>query len=106
MRSIGVVRSVTLSVTILAVAMGTSACGGDDGVDKATLTSKIKAEKDFKDVPASFIDCMADVTLKYADKKSLQDYVDGKVKLDDVKGLGEDNKAGSAEAEKCVQAAK
>ncbi|HEU5156118.1 MAG TPA: hypothetical protein VFU43_03915 [Streptosporangiaceae bacterium] len=105
MRFPNAVHAGSLGLMALIIALGASACGGGGDVDKAALKSKMKSEQDFKGAPNSFIDCMVDATLKYADKDSLQSYVDGKTKLDDVKGLSPADKEARKAAETCVQQA-
>ncbi|GAA4205658.1 hypothetical protein [Actinocatenispora rupis] len=92
------VRSVVLTAVGFGLALGLSACGG--GVDKAALSDKLKTEADFKGLPDSFADCMADAMLKYGDQDDLQKYVDGKLKVDSVGGL--DGKDAEAAAQKCA----
>jgi hypothetical protein len=108
MRS-SVMRAVTLGVTVAALALGASACGGGEEVDKAALAAKLKSDPELKGIPSNVIDgladCMADVALKYGDKGDLKKYVDGEVKLDDVKGVGPNDKEAEADAEKCAKAA-
>ncbi len=105
MRFPNTVHSGALGAVALILALGASACGGGGDVDKAALKSKMKSEQDFKGAPNSFIDCMVDATLKYADKDSLQSYVEGKTKLDDVKGLSPANKEAYTAAQKCAEQA-
>ncbi|WP_090946810.1 hypothetical protein [Nonomuraea jiangxiensis] len=86
-----------------------TACGGATGnavaggVDKASLTAKMKEEAEIKELPDTALSCLADVALKYGDSASLQAYIDGSVKsIDDVKGLGKENKEFEDAGFKCV----
>jgi hypothetical protein len=54
---------------------------------KAALKGKISKEPEAKGMPDVFINCMVDVMVKYGDKDSIQSYIDGKIKADDIKGL-------------------
>ncbi|MBC6458613.1 hypothetical protein [Actinomadura sp. HBU206391] len=103
-----IMRATVLGATALALVLGVSGCGGDD-VDKAAMVSKLKSEPDFKEVPSDVADkvvnCMADVALKYGDKADLKSYVDGKIKMDAVKGVGPNDKQSEAEAGKCAEMA-
>ncbi|TDC98407.1 hypothetical protein [Actinomadura sp. 7K507] len=107
MRS-SVMRATILTATAITLTFGLVGCGGDD-VDKADLVSKIKSEPEFKEIPSNVADdvvnCMADVALKHADKADLKSYVDGKIKMDEVKGVGADNKEATAAAGKCGEMA-
>ncbi|MEO3828198.1 hypothetical protein [Actinomadura sp. B10D3] len=103
-----IIRAATLTAAAFALTLSVSACSGGGGdVDKAALVSKLKSEPDLQGLPAGVVDkmanCMADVALKYGDKGDLEGYVDGKVKIDDVKGTSD--KEAEAEAEKCAKAA-
>jgi hypothetical protein len=107
MRS-SILRALTSGVMAAALALGASGCGGGGGeVDKAALASKLKSDPDFKGIPSNvadgFANCMADVALKYGNKKDLQRYVDGEAKLDDVKGVGPNDKEAEAAAKKCAE---
>ncbi|MDF5752163.1 hypothetical protein [Spongiactinospora sp. TRM90649] len=106
-------RSAALLVAVLSLTSGLAACGGtgesdgaggsgEGGVDKASLLAKFKTEKDAEGTPETAMNCLVDVMLKYGDKASLQDYIDGKVKADDIKGLGPSNKDAEAAGFKCV----
>ncbi|MEU0565236.1 hypothetical protein ABZ297_07590 [Nonomuraea sp. NPDC005983] len=111
MRFSSVIRTSAAGFVVMVMALGLAACGGSEkgdsaasGVDKASLVEKMKTEPDVKGVPDAAISCMADVALKYADKKSLQDYVDGSLKsMDDIKGLGKENKDAEQAGWKCAE---
>ncbi|MGI5493532.1 hypothetical protein [Microtetraspora malaysiensis] len=102
-------RSSVLGLAAMTLALGLSACGGDGGggggIDKAALIAKIKAsDADFKDVPEKTMACLADAVIKYGDQDSIQGYLDGSVKsVDDIKGLGKENKEAEAAGAKCVE---
>jgi hypothetical protein len=102
-----IARPAALLVAALSLASGLAACGGTGesgggGVDKASLLAKFKTEKDAQGVPEPALNCLVDVMLKHGDQAGLQDYIDGKVKVDDVKGLGPSNKKSNEEGFKCV----
>lgn len=112
MRSSRAARFCAGGLAAIALTFGLSACGGGasgggadvaGGVDKAGLTEKIKTEPDVKGVPDSVVSCMVDVMLKYGDKAALQGYVDGSVKMDDIKGLGDENKKAKEAGWKCAE---
>ncbi|SPL88200.1 unnamed protein product [[Actinomadura] parvosata subsp. kistnae] len=63
---------------------------------------KLTADENFKGLPGDLTDCMAEVALKFGDQDDLQSYMAGKITLEQVKGLGKDDKAAEAEAEKCT----
>jgi len=108
-----IARPAVLLVAALALVSGLTACGGTGesagadgsgggGVDKASLLAKFKTEKDAQGVPEDAVNCLVDVMLKHGDPADLQDYIDGKVKVDDIKGLGPSNKESEEEGFKCV----
>jgi hypothetical protein len=101
-------RAIILGAAAMAVVLGVSGCGGGD-VDKGAVVSKLKSEPDFKDVPSNVADdvvnCMADVAMKYGDKADLKSYVDGKIKMDAIKGLSPNDKEADAAAGKCAEMA-
>ncbi|MET9340420.1 hypothetical protein [Nonomuraea sp. NPDC003804] len=116
MRFSKIAHSATLGCVALALTLALASCGGADrggeqggdtagsGVDKASLIEKMKTEPDIQGIPESTVSCIADVALKYGDKKSLQGYVDGSVKsIDDVKGLGKEDKEAEQASWKCAQ---
>ncbi|MGW1616972.1 hypothetical protein ACWCQZ_47910 [Streptomyces sp. NPDC002285] len=88
----------------MALTLGLSACGGEagEGVDKASLIEKIKADPETKGAPEATVTCMADAMLKYGDKDSLQGYLDGSVKMDAIKGLGKENKEAKDAGLECM----
>ncbi|MEV0160265.1 hypothetical protein B0I32_118145 [Nonomuraea fuscirosea] len=105
-----IARPASLLVAALFLVSGLAACGGTGesagsgggGVDKASLLAKFKTEKDAEGVPDKALNCLVDVMLKHGDQAGLQDYIDGKVKVDDIKGLGPSNKKSEEEGFKCV----
>jgi hypothetical protein len=107
-----IARPAALLVAAFCLVSGLAACGGagesgtsgsgGGGVDKASLLAKFKTEKDAEGVSETAMNCLVDVMLKHGDKAGLQDYIDGKVKVDDVKGLGPSNKKSEEEGFKCV----
>lgn len=108
-----IARPAALLVAALTLVSGLAACGGTSesagtsesgggGVDKASLLAKFRTEKDAQGVPENALNCLVDVMLKHGDKAGLQDYIDGKVKVDDIKGLGPSNKESNEEGFKCV----
>ncbi|GAA3219473.1 hypothetical protein [Nonomuraea helvata] len=100
------VRFVVVGVAAVGLTLTASACGGG-GVDKAGLVTKLSADEDFKGLPANVMECMADLAMKYGDKDDLQSYMDGKIKkVDEVKGLGQNDKEAEADAEKCTKLVK
>jgi hypothetical protein len=60
------------------------------GQTKKDLVKAMLAEPDFDGIPAdakkNLADCMANVIIKYGDKKGIEKYIDGDIKLDDIKG--------------------
>ncbi|MEV4114772.1 hypothetical protein [Nonomuraea sp. NPDC049695] len=101
------VRALTLGITTAALALAVAACGSGAGSapDKAGLVGKLAADENFKGVPGDVTDCMAEVALKLGDQDDLKSYMAGKITLEQVKGLGKDDKAAEAEAEKCTNLA-
>ncbi|MCC5580063.1 hypothetical protein IMZ11_31010 [Microtetraspora sp. AC03309] len=108
-----VLRTSALGLAATALALGLSACGGSDGgsdsgsgggIDKTAFVAKMKAEPDLKDIPEKTLTCLADAAIKYGDKDSIQGYLDGSVKsVDDIKGLGKENKEAEQAGAKCVE---
>ncbi|GAA3842512.1 hypothetical protein GCM10022226_76510 [Sphaerisporangium flaviroseum] len=108
MRLPSAARSAALSVAASVLILGVSACGGDamGEADKAALISKVKADPEFKDLPEAFLNCMADVVVKYGEKSNLQSYLDGKIKLDAIQGVQPSDKEADAAAKKCAESIK
>ncbi|WP_433221250.1 hypothetical protein [Microtetraspora malaysiensis] len=103
-----VLRSSVLGLAAMTLALGLSACGGDGGgggIDKAALVAKIKAsDPDLKGIPEKTLACLADAVIKYGDQGSVQGFLDGSVaSVDDIKGLGKENKEAEAAGQKCVE---
>ncbi|MFI6796672.1 hypothetical protein [Streptosporangium canum] len=111
MRISSVVRSAAMALTVLALVSTVSACGGGDSpagsagagnVDKATLIAKMKEKPESKDIPASTMECMVDVLMKYGDQGTLQGIIDGKVNIDnDFKAFGAKEQQVQDEVSKC-----
>jgi len=94
----------TLVAILLASGMSATACGSDDkGVSKSALVAKVKEDPELKELPDAVIECMADVYIKYGDKKQLKDLIDGKISSgQNIKGLDFGNKKAMAEIEACA----
>lgn len=75
----------------------------DEGVGKTALLRKMRKDPEVQGLPDTYVTCMADLAMKYGDKKDLRRYIDGAIKSDDVKGLSPSNKRFWNEADKCVQ---
>ncbi|MCT2592732.1 hypothetical protein LHJ74_22930 [Streptomyces sp. N2-109] len=95
-----------------ALSFGLTACGGDsDGPSKEAVVSavdkELAKEAGFKEVPEktrkSYVDCTADVMIKYADKDDLQAFTDGDKKADDVMAKDKDNKEMEKDATACAE---
>lgn len=90
-------RAVLVAAAALSLTVGGSACGFLGGVDKAAVSERLQEEREIEKVPAGkrkdYADCLADVTLKYANEDDLKDYVDGKKAADDIRGMDSDEAA-------------
>ncbi|MDX3101505.1 hypothetical protein [Nonomuraea angiospora] len=75
----------------------------DGGISKTALLRKMRKDPEVQGLPDTYVTCMADLAMKYGDKKDLRRYIDGAIKSDDVKGLTPSNKRFWNEADKCVQ---
>lgn len=94
--------SSVLAATLIAACSGSS--GGGSAPSKSQVESKLKTESDFKELATAtgknavignkLISCVAEALEKDADPSSLQDYVDGKVKAENIKF-----KAGSSQSD-------
>ncbi|MEV4178198.1 hypothetical protein [Nonomuraea sp. NPDC049709] len=72
------------------------------GISKAALVRKMRKDPEMQGLPDTYVTCMADLAMKYGDKKDLRRYIDGAIKSDDIKGLTPSNKRFWNEADKCV----
>jgi hypothetical protein len=87
-------------LVVAALALGLAACGGSN-VTKADISSKLKADPQFKVLNDAQRDCLADLMLKKGNKGDLQKWVDGKKDLKDVRG---DSSGMETDAAKCAKA--
>ncbi|MGP3989244.1 hypothetical protein [Streptomyces sp. 3N207] len=97
----------TLAVGGVAVlALTLSACGGPSESDVRDALKK-DIGKVMKGVPQAkqdkMTDCLTDVMMEDADQDDLQKYVDGEIKIDDVKA--EDGKDTDDSSKKCAKEA-
>ena len=72
---------------------------------KDALVGKLKTESLFKTLNDKQVGCIADVLLKYASAKDLSAYVDGKKKVEDVRGPKDKEQAVTTEVTACATAA-
>lgn len=77
------VRPATIA---LLVALSLAACGGSDGVTRPEVSAKLKSDSEFKTLTDAQRDCLADLMVKKGDKGDLRKWVDGKKKIEDVRG--------------------
>ncbi|MCX5233192.1 hypothetical protein [Streptomyces sp. NBC_00233] len=104
MRFSKIARYSAAGLTAATLIVGLSACDGETNggaVSKETLVAKLKSEPDFKTIPDAAMTCVAEVVLKYGDQEDLQGYVEGTVKVTDIKGL-EKNKESEKAGLDCV----
>lgn len=78
-------RSIATVVLAGALPLGLAACGGAK-VSKDEISAKLKADSQFKVLNDKQRDCLADLMLKKGNKGDLKAWVDGKKKIDDVRG--------------------
>ncbi len=82
-------RSVSRTIATIVLAgvlpLGLAACGGAK-VSKTDISAKLKSDSQFKALNDKQRDCLADLMLKKGNKGDLKDWVDGKKKIDDVRG--------------------
>jgi hypothetical protein len=78
-----------------------TACSADPPTKEA-LAGKLKAEADFKSLSAPQVSCISGVLLKYAKASDLQDYVDGKKGVNDVRGPKDKEDEVKQESAACV----
>jgi hypothetical protein len=82
-------RSVSRSIATVVLAgvlpLGLAACGGAK-VSKSDVSAKLKADSQFKALNDKQRDCLADLMVKKGNKDDLKAWVDGKKKIDDVRG--------------------
>jgi hypothetical protein len=97
-------RTLGLGVVTFALAFGMSACAGN--VDRGALKNKMKSDPEISGIPDPALNCIVDVALKYGDKKALNSYVEGEIKLDAVPGLRSTDKKGEEDAKKCADMVK
>ncbi|NRQ36893.1 hypothetical protein HII36_34400 [Nonomuraea sp. NN258] len=71
-------------------------------ISKGALIRKMLKDPDNGDVPRSYITCMADLVLKYGDRKDVQRYLQGEIKSEKIKGISPSNKPFWNEADKCI----
>jgi hypothetical protein len=96
-------RKMTTVIAIGLFAM--TACGGKAPSQDA-LKSKLKSETEFSSLTDAQVNCIAGVLIKYAKKGDLNDYVDGKKKVEDVRGPADKQDEVTKETSTCVTANK
>ncbi len=69
--------------------------------DRGALRAKLKTEGKLSALSDPQLDCFTDVINKYSDAGDLNDYVDGKTKLDDIRGRGSGEQAAKDESAAC-----
>lgn len=77
--------AVTAGLAIL-LPLGLAACGSDAKVSRSEISAKLKSDAQFKVLTDKQRDCLADLMLKKGNKGDLRKWVDGKKKIDDVRG--------------------
>jgi hypothetical protein len=94
------VNSATPATRITSAAPATTPTSNTESGTTA-LAAKLKKEPDYKGLPDTFANCMVGVIMKYGDKQGIQAYIDGKIKLDDIKGAN--SKAANDAGFKCTE---
>jgi hypothetical protein len=97
-RSHTVSRPVATAVLAVMIPLGLTACGGTN-VSKSDIAAKLKSDSQFKVLTDKQRDCLADLMLKKGNKGDLKKWVDGKKKIDDVRG---DSSGIESSARKCA----
>ncbi len=87
-----------LAVAVL-TALALSACGADPKVSKTDVSTKLKADTQFKALNDKQRACLADLMVKKGNKGDLKQWIDGKKKLEDVRG---DSEGIEGAASKCA----
>jgi hypothetical protein len=85
----------------ITLSLGLAACGGDAKVSKSEIAGKLKSDATFKQLNDKQRDCLAALMLKKGNKGDLRKWVDGKKKIDDVRG---DSDGMESAATKCATA--
>ena len=85
MRSRTASRSLAAVALAVVIPFGLAACG-DTNVSKSDISTKLKADSRFKVLNDKQRDCLADVMLKKGNKGDLKKWVDGKKKIEEVRG--------------------
>lgn len=68
------------------------------------LKNKLKSESEFSSLTDAQVNCIAGVLIKYAKKGDLNDYVDGKKSVDQVRGPADKQDEVTKESQTCVTA--
>ncbi len=92
-------RPVAVAVLAAVLPLALTACGGDPKVSKVDVSSKLKSDAQFKALNDKQRDCLADLMLKKGNKGDLKQWIDGKKKLEDIKG---DSNGIESAASKCA----
>lgn len=108
-------RLTMLAASLAALAL-TSACSGSSGgsaPSQSKVEAKLKTESDFKslasetgkkaEVGNKVISCIAKTLEKDATPSSLNDYVNGKIKPDDIKFKSGSSSDAKSDAESCTK---
>jgi hypothetical protein len=89
-------RAATAGLTI-SLSLGLAACGAK--VSESEISAKLKSDAQFKALNDKQRDCLAELMLKKGNKGDLRKWVDGKKKIDDVRG---DSDGLESAASKCA----
>jgi hypothetical protein len=79
-------RSAATAALAVLLPLGLAACGADANVSKSDISTKLKSDSQFKVLNDKQRDCLADLMLKKGNKGDLKKWVDGKKKIEDVRG--------------------
>lgn len=78
-------RLITVAALAAAVPLALGACA-DTNVSKSQVSAKLKSDPRFSVLNDKQRDCIADLMMKKGSKADMKKWVDGKKKLDDVRG--------------------
>jgi hypothetical protein len=94
-------RKITVALAVGLFAL--TACSADKPSQDA-LKTKLKSESEFSTLTDTQVNCIAGVLLKYAKAGDLADYVNGKKKVEDVRGPADKEDDVTKETTACVTA--
>ena len=93
-------RPLAAAVLAAVIPLGLTACGSDAKVSQTDVAAKLKSDVQFKALNDKQRDCLADLMVKKGNKGDLKQWIDGKKKLEDVRGDADGMEGAAAQCAK------